>query len=185
MRPTLITITLLSLLMWITRGSHFDSIYNLPDASLAIFLAAGFYLRKTWPLIWLMALAALLDYVAITYNGVSDFCVSPAYFFLIPTYACMWLAGRWLAARYKGALKNAVELVFASVISTNIAFHISSGSFYLISGRFSDLSWATYGERVAAYLPSYVTIACGYIALFAVLHIIMAQLARKKAVIAK
>ena len=95
----------LVLLMVATRFySHFGSAVSLPDASLAVFFLAGFYLaRMAWPaavaFVFLLLAAGGVDYYAIAFRGVSDACISPAYWFLIPTYACMWYAGRWFAAR--------------------------------------------------------------------------------------
>lgn len=175
MKNTILFTLLLALLMWITRGSHFDTIVSLPDASLALFLIAGFYLRARWPLVLLMLEAGALDFWATQVNGVSDYCMSPAYFFLIPTYACMWLGGRWLAKGFQWRGWDAVRLALVAVISTNLAFHISSGSFYVLSGRFSDLSWAEYGARVVAYLPSYFYITCGYLLLAALLAALLVQ----------
>ncbi|MEI7994736.1 MAG: hypothetical protein WCH01_07515, partial [Methylococcaceae bacterium] len=80
-------------LMVMTRFHHFGDVLHLPDASLAVFFFAGFY-RKKALLGFLLALAALIDYVAIE-NGTSSWCFSPAYVFLIPTYAVMWFAGRY------------------------------------------------------------------------------------------
>jgi outer membrane cobalamin receptor len=36
----------------------------------------------------------VLVLIAIMLGGVSDWCVTPAYGFLIPTYACLWYGGR-------------------------------------------------------------------------------------------
>jgi hypothetical protein len=104
-----------------------------------------------------MALAAVIDYVAIA-NGTSGWCVTPAYAFLIPTYAVMWLAGRFCAA---SAATNATELAFwvkavgLLSLATAITFVISNGSFYLFSERYSDLPWLQYIDRVALYFPFY------------------------------
>src|SRR5512137_506705 len=80
-------------LMVLTRFHHFGDVLHLPDASLAVFFFAGFYRKKAF-FGFLLALAALIDYLAIE-NGTSSWCVTPAYVFLIPTYAVMWFAGRY------------------------------------------------------------------------------------------
>ena len=74
-------------LMVATRFHHFGDVLHLPDASLAVFFFAGFYPKKMF-FAFLLALAALIDYLAIE-NGTSGWCVTPAYVFLIPTYAVM------------------------------------------------------------------------------------------------
>jgi hypothetical protein len=143
--------------MILTRFHHFGDALHLPDASLAVFFFAGFY-RKKMLLGFLLVLAALIDYLAIS-NGTSGWCVTPAYAFLIPTYAVMWFAGRYCSNL--GTAK-VTELNFSAgamgllALATSLAFIISNGSFYLFSGRYSDLSWLQYFERVAHYYPLYM-----------------------------
>jgi hypothetical protein len=143
--------------MILTRFHHFGDVLHLPDASLAVFFFAGFY-RKKMLLGFLMALAALIDYLAIS-NGTSGWCVTPAYVFLIPTYAVMWFAGRYCSNL--GA-RQATELAFSTgamgllALATSIAFIISNGSFYLFSDRYTEMSSLEYFERVAQYYPQYM-----------------------------
>jgi len=151
-------------LMLATRFHHFGGTFSLPDASLAAFFFAGMWVR-TWKLFVLLLIeAGLIDYVAITQFGVSDYCISSAYVFLIPTYACLWFAGRY-CARYK-TLKLTELLSQFSVlfIATSAAFALSNGSFYLLSGKFPDVNWLEYSTRVAKYYPSYL----GYTLVYAV-----------------
>src|ERR1035437_4084549 len=89
---------LMVLLMASTRSHHFDSLTHLPDASLAVFLLAGIYLPLlAFPA--LLVVAGLADYAAFNYANISDWCFSPAYWFLIPTYAVLFYAGRFYATR--------------------------------------------------------------------------------------
>ncbi|MBM4206666.1 MAG: hypothetical protein FJ190_01180 [Gammaproteobacteria bacterium] len=144
--------------MLLTRFHHFGDALHLPDASLAVFFFAGFYRKKIF-LVFLMALAALIDYVAIA-NGTSSWCISPAYVFLIPTYAVMWFAGRYCSSllENKGAeFKLSLGALGLLALATSVAFLISNGSFYLFSGRYPDLSWTQYFERVARYYPPYLS----------------------------
>jgi len=166
----------LFVVMALTRTSHFGSIVSLPDASLAVFLAAGFYFRSVWPFLLFIVEAALSDYLAITYGGVSDWCVTVAYVFLLPTYASLWLAGRWLARSQKLNWLNAMRLTVAALVASSVAFLVSNGSFYLFSGRYTDLNWLEYSSRVAMYYPRYVGYACMYIALIAVIHVVLGRL---------
>jgi len=171
----------LVLLMAMTRGSHFGSSINLPDATLAIFLVAGFMLPR-YTLVALAAFIVLLlaaggiDYYAITYQGVSDYCVSPAYWFLIPTYATMWLGGRWFASQQKNSWKSLALFGGVSWLTSSIAFLISNSAFYMLSGRFTEMSIAEYAARVAKYYPSYVSGSLMYLALAAVIYSTVHQL---------
>ena len=147
-------------LMVMTRFHHFGDVLHLPDASLAVFFFAGFY-RKKALLGFLLALAALIDYVAIE-NGTSSWCVSPAYVFLIPTYAVMWFAGRYCSTFKAMNIAELAKSAGLLMLATSAAFAISNGSFYLFSGHYEDVSLAGYFVRVAQYYPSYVGAALIY-----------------------
>ncbi len=83
--------------MALTRSDHFGSVITLPDASLAVFYLAGIFTGGMASFAVLLTATVLLAYPAITYGQVSDYCISPAYVFLMPTYALMLFAGRWSA----------------------------------------------------------------------------------------
>jgi hypothetical protein len=141
-------------LMILTRFEHFGGALHLPDASLAVFFFAGFY-RKKALLVFLLALAALIDAVAIQ-NGTSSYCISPAYVFLIPTYCVMYLAG-YYCAKFKSLSLNSLGLQLSTVfLAASVAFGISNYSFYLLAGRFDDLSLSQYAERIAQFYTPYV-----------------------------
>lgn len=159
----------LAILMATTRFHHFGSALSLPDATLAIFFLAGFYLRSALFMPLFLAEAALIDYVAIA-NGVSAWCVTPAYVFLVPTYASLWLAGRWYAARHRQTWSTLVPLVLALLVATGVTFLISNGSFYLLSGYFADMSFGEYGARVARYFPLYLVNTFMYVSIAVCLH---------------
>jgi len=171
----------LVLLMAATRYNHFGSSVSLPDASLAVFLLAGFLTaRLTWlalPAFVLLILeAGGIDYYAINVAGVSDWCVTPAYWFLIPTYAIMWLGGRWFAKRQQYTLNSLVLFTGVSWLTTTAAFLISNASFYLLSGRYSEMIVAEYSHRVAQFYPPYLAGSLMYLALAAVAYILMHNL---------
>ncbi|MDO9269876.1 MAG: hypothetical protein Q7T96_12295, partial [Methylobacter sp.] len=65
------------------------------------------------------------------------------------------------------SLKPAELLMQFAVIAlaASAAFVISNGSFYLLSGRYPDLSWGQYIARVAQYYPPYVSSALIYMVL--------------------
>ena len=148
---------LLAGLMLLTRFHHFGIDVHLPDASLAVFFLAGFYLKGWARFVILLLEAALIDYVAIKYFSVSDYCVSAAYGFLAPTYASVFLAGAWLQKNLQHSWQGAWQLVCAMAISVTIAFAISNGSFYAFSGRFTDMVFAEYVVRTVQYYPPYVS----------------------------
>lgn len=172
-------VLLLSAIMAATRFNHFGSAVSLPDASLAVFFLAGFYLQPIFLFPVFIGEAGLIDYAAIS-GGASGWCFTPAYTFLIPTYACLWLAGRWYARRHHHAWRTLLPLAFVLFVSTSVAFLISNGSFYLFSGYFGEISLSEYTARVAKYYPPYVAIAFFYVALAAVLHALVAAIGALK-----
>ncbi|HZD53091.1 MAG TPA: hypothetical protein VE175_08590 [Woeseiaceae bacterium] len=145
---------ILAAVMAATRFNHFGSSLSLPDASLAVFFIAGIYLRRT---IWfpiLIVEAGLMDWASI-WGGVSDWCVTAAYGFLIPTYASLWFAGRWYARRARIEWRTLLPLLGSLGTALVVAFTISNASFYLLSGYFDELGWRDYVRGVIGYFPAY------------------------------
>ncbi len=143
----------LAVLILITRGDHFASLNNLPSASLAVFFLAGLYLRPKWAFPALLALCVAIDFYVITFNGVSNFCVTPSYAFLLPAYGVLWLAGRWFNGKYSFSAKALLPLVGSVAISAMISELFSSGGFYFLGGRYTDPTLAVFGERLMNYFP--------------------------------
>lgn len=154
-----------------TRGHHFPSVSNvLPGASWAVFFLAGVYQRPVWVLGGLLGVAALLDFAAINWQGVSDFCVSPAYMALIPAYGALWVCGRWFAGRYSYHATTLVTLAAAALVGTVWCELIASGGFYFFSGRFVDTTVAEFGVRLVTYLPRSLTSVAFWVGLAALAH---------------
>lgn len=151
-------------LMAATRFHHFGTPFALPDATLAIFFLAGLWLGGRYLFALLLVEAGLIDYLAISKLGVSDFCVSQAYVFLIPTYAAMWLGGKY-CRRFTTLSPLALATRFAIlVVAASLAFLISNGSFFLLSGRYPAGNWAQYLEGFTMYYPAYMISTLGYAA---------------------
>ncbi len=154
----------LCLAMAFTRVHHFGDAFSVPDASLAIFFLAGMLMaqRPAW-LGLLLIEAGMLDYVAIHLLSVSDWCISPAYIFLIPTYAVMWFAGKYCAHYQTLSAKQLVITMTWAAGATGIAFIISNMSFFWLSGRFEELALLQYVQNIAQYAPAYMSAALLYI----------------------
>lgn len=168
----------LVLLMAATRYNHFGSTVSMPDASLAVFFLAGIFLaRQGW--LALLAFAALLleaggvDYYATQIQGVSDWCITPAYWFLIPTYASLWLGGSWFAARQKNTWRGLAEFAGIAWLATTIAFFVSNISFYALSGRIADMGAVEYASGVAKYYLPYLGSSFIYLAVAALLYVLL------------
>jgi hypothetical protein len=168
----------LAALMAATREYHFGTALHLPDASLAVFLLAGFYLPR-WAFPVLLIEAGLVDYLALNYGGVDGWCFSPAYWFLIPTYFVLWFAGRFYATRYRFSLRSLFEFSAVACAATGAAFLISNASFYLLADYFGNMSPVQYGSRVAQYFLPYLQSAFLYLIAAALLHIAAVQVSRR------
>lgn len=171
----------LALLMAATRFSHFGTAVTLADASLAVFFMAGFYFSLVnrvalLAFVLLLVEAGAIDYYATAYQGVSDWCFSPAYWFLIPTYASLWLGGRWFATMQRNDWASLAKLAGVAWASTSIAFLISNASFYLVSGKFADMGAGEYAAAVAQYYPSYLGSCLMYVAPVAAYYVVRATL---------
>lgn len=160
------TLTLpLIALMVLTRFHHFGDAFSLPDASLAVFFLAGLGFARRWGLFaFLLLEAAVIDYVAIVHFNVSAYCISPAYLFLIPTYAVMWCAGSYCVKFKTFTASEMLVSIGVVALAASVAFLISNGSFYLLSNSFPEMSVAQYISRVAQYYLPYSSAALCYVA---------------------
>lgn len=173
LRYQFIVATILMVVMILTRFQHFGSAIHLPDASWAVFIAAGFFLARWSAFLIFMAAAALIDYLAISQFGVSSFCVSSAYGFLVPAYAVLWSGGRWLRNHYEFSARMLLRVGLGVLFSTALAFIISSGSFYWLSGRIGETSMAGFAGQIAAYYPGFLAVTAGYIAVIAPVYVVV------------
>ncbi|MEQ1533309.1 MAG: hypothetical protein ABL906_07080 [Sideroxydans sp.] len=162
-------------LMAATRMHHFGTALHLPDASLAIFIIAGFFIASPAFFAALLLEAVVIDYLAITQFGVSDFCVTPAYWGLIPTYLVLWGAGRFYARIAQNNLRSLSVFAAISFVALSIAFLISNGSFYAFSGRFPDMNMSDYVARVAKYYVPYLTSGITYLIPAALIYALTQQ----------
>ena len=142
----------LSILMLITRGSHFSGMNALPEASWMIFMVAG-TLLPAWSFAWFMSLAVGIDAYAFTFGGVPGTCLSIAYGMLIPAYFSMWMTGRLAKPYFTGNLSGFAVFFSFAMAGTFVCELISSGSFYLWSGNFEP-TFAEFITRELAYAPA-------------------------------
>ena len=174
----------LALVMGVTRIHPSLLHHALWDASWGVFFLAGFWLRGQgrWAFPLLMAEAVLVDYFVITGMGIDfwqHYCVSAAYWFLIPSYGALWLGGSWLAKRQSGLDLRTLGLAMATLLVAECACYlISNGSFYWISAsvplpRGFGAWFANLGDW---YLPFLEGTAL-YVGLGAVVHVLATQMA--------
>lgn len=161
----------LMILMAVTRGHHFATINHLPSASWAVFFLAGLYLSGKWMFPLLLAQAALMDFVSITWGGASSYCVSPAYSLLLLVYGALWLAGRSYASHYQFNWKTLLPLISSVVLVTIISTVLSGGGFYFFSGRYTEPTLIEYAHRFAIYFPRNLSNMAFYLTLATICHV--------------
>ena len=142
----------------------------LPDATLAVFFIAGLLGAGTLGFVGLLGAAAAADYLAITFQGAGDWCITPAYAFLAPTYACLWLAGRFSRRAQHNLVRTWLVRFGALGASLCAAFLVSNAGFYLFTGYFAQMSPFEYSARVARYFPGYASSAFVYVVAAVALH---------------
>jgi hypothetical protein len=150
--------------MLLTRGSHVLTSVSLPDASLALLLIGGLYLRKAAWFALFVVLATAIDFGAAAIDSFQAFCLTDGYWGMLPTYAVMWLAGLWLNKQANSL--DAPKFAFAGLVATFLAFVISTQTYYLFSGRFPNnglIETMQYGWN---YLPSYMGFTAMYLVAF-------------------
>jgi hypothetical protein len=154
----------ISFLMLLTRGSHVLTSVSLPDASLALLLIGGLYLRKAAWFGLFVALATAIDFGAAAVDSLQGFCLTAGYWGMLPTYAVMWLAGVWLSKQTNSF--DSLKYTAAGILATFLAFVISTQSYYLFSGRFPVKGVIESLQHGWEYLPSYMGFTAMYLVAF-------------------
>jgi hypothetical protein len=144
-----LSIALVALIL-ITRTNYSSAIIDTPDITLAAFFIAGMFIlgsRLQSTLVFgilfgACVIADLLSFAA---------CFTPAYVFLVPTYASLWFAGYLCREVDLVTVRGAVKVAAYFVIAVVVAYLISSYSFYYFSGRLSPSSALKYTQGLAHY----------------------------------
>ncbi|WP_411832744.1 hypothetical protein [Pseudoxanthomonas mexicana] len=179
-----VILALLAALMIATRSHLLYHFAPVPDASWAVFFIAGFYLRGwgRWAFPALMALAVLVDYVAITRQGMDFFahyCMSPGYWFLVPAYFALWMGGSLVRRQYRKADGKALALLVASLIGAVVACQLfSQGGFYWFSDSVAEPSLAGWWKNYTDWLLPYLRTTAIYVGLAVIVHVGIAQAVR-------
>ncbi len=141
-------------LILLTRMNHFGDHVYLPDATLAALFLGGMLVSRSGWLALAIGVAFGMDFYAMGYKGVSDYCMSLGYWGLIPTYAAVWGMGRWLAKREQSFA--ALPYALAGWLATSIAFVLSNAFWYSFSDKVNTLTIVEFTQRIAKYYTPYV-----------------------------
>lgn len=161
-QKSVFTAAIIAFFMLLTRGSHVLTHVSLPDASLALFLLGGMLLGR---FVWFAAffiLATFIDFGAAAFDPSQGFCLTNGYWGLIPAYGAMWLGGMWLSKQQNAFAWLPYTLV--TMVTTLIAFVISTQTYYLFSGRFPANGVIESMQHGWEYLPSWMGFAAMYFA---------------------
>jgi hypothetical protein len=174
----------LALVMGVTRFHPSLLHHALWDASWGVFFLAGFWLRGQgrWAFPLLMVEAVLVDYFVISGAGLdfwSHYCVSPAYWFLLPSYGALWLGGSWLAKRQQGLNLRTLGLAAATLlVAEGVCYLVSNASFYWISASVpAPRNVGAWFDNLGDWYLPFLAGTAVYVALGAVLHVLATQLA--------
>ncbi len=168
---------ILAILLVLTRSQHFANLYHLPGASWAVFFLAGVYIKSRWGFSAFFGLTLFVDFSAL-WSGLYSSCFTPAYIMLLPAYALLWLAGRWYAKHHDFTLKSLLFLCLAVFVGTFGCELLSSGGYYLFSGKFEP-SWSEFYNRLVQYYPYSIGSTAFYVTLAAIIHSIIAVIQRQ------
>lgn len=148
----------------ITRFDHFGAV---PDASLAVFLIGGMLLGGWGAFAALFAVAFAVDLAAVEVDAWRAYCMTPAYWGLVPTYALLWWGGLTLSRRVDAFAWRTGTAVAAVLFSG--AFVVSNLTWWAFSHRF-DMTFSDFWLAVARYYPPYVASGLFYTGLFLALR---------------
>lgn len=169
LNSNVIIFALITLLI-ITRASHFGNASLLPDASIACFFLLGaLNARIRWMLLAIL-IAVAIDLIVTRLMIVSDYCMSPGYWGLIPIYGMVWWLGRrihhWQNPHLKGYFLQ-------GWLATSLAFIFSNAVWYVFSDKVSLMSIGDFSIAVAKYYLPYTGFTMFYLAIsYAILQFI-------------
>jgi len=157
-------LAILFAVMILTRGSHITTLYSLPDASLALFLVGGIYLKNIRFFLALFLLGLVIDFGASAFDPKLGFCLTNGYWGLIPAYGVLWLSGYFL--HHKKLIQKLSIFIPIVSIAIILAFIISTQTYYIFSGRFGNPSFFESVLHGWEYLPQYFLSSFAYIGIF-------------------
>ena len=165
--------TLLALSMAATRFGHTGTGWWLPDASWAVFFVGGFYLGRQWR--WALAVLLIeavgIDALAIRHYGVSTYCVTSAYWFIVPAYTALWLGGAWFRQHYQHSPPALLRLLASLMVCVTACYLLTQASFYWLGGQVEHPSFAGWWSNFTQWYGHFLTVSCTYVALAALVHL--------------
>ena len=174
-----VVFVVLALLMGATRFSPEGSAAVLPDATWAVFFLGGFYLSREWrwALTTLLVAAVAVDSLSIRYYGLSNYCVTLAYWFIVPAYSVLWLGGAWLHRHYRRVPLDLARLLASLAISVTLCFLLTHSAFYWLGGV-EQPTLAEWWSAFTYWYVQFLAVAGLYVALATPVHMALTQRSR-------
>jgi hypothetical protein len=142
-----------------------------------VFFVGGFYLARGWR--WALGLLLIeaigIDCLAIRYYGVSNYCATLAYWFIVPAYSVLWLGGVWLRRHYRQAPLDLARLLASLVLSVTLCYLLTRTSYYWLGGRIEHPSFAGWSSTLTRWYGHFLAVTSAYVALAALVHIALTQ----------
>lgn len=170
----------LTALMVVTRSGHLGTTWSPPDASWAVLYLAGFYFCREWrwALPTLLGTAIAVNFIVSRDFGVSAYCVTMAYVFLVPAYALLWLGGVWMRRAYRHDVADLARGAASLGISASLCFFLTNVSFYWLGGRIPDPTLGGWWQNFMQWYSGFVGVPFVYVGIAALLHAALARPAR-------
>ncbi|MEK9874904.1 MAG: hypothetical protein VW545_04155 [Pelagibacteraceae bacterium] len=144
-------ITLFIMLMLLTRGSHFLTAYELPDATFILMFAGGIFLRRFKYFLSLIFISIMIDYFSLDAGIVISYLFNFGYLGLIATYSLIWVYASKLS---NDSITKMPLFLINGFLFLLISFLGSSLTFYFLSG------WPIFEKNLLEFLvqhaPSFI-----------------------------
>ena len=144
-------ITLFIMLMLLTRGSHFLTAYELPDATFILMFAGGIFLRRFKYFLILIFISIMIDYFSLDADIVISYLFNFGYLGLIATYSLLWIYASKLS---NDSITKMPLFLINGFLFLLISFLGSSLTFYFLSG------WPIFEKSLLEFLvqhaPSFI-----------------------------
>ena len=153
-------ITLFIMLMLLTRGSHFLTAYELPDATFILMFAGGIFLSRFKYFLSLIFISIMIDYFSLDAGIVISYLFNFGYLGLIATYSIIWFFGSKLS---NDSITKMPLFLINGFLFLLISFLGSSLTFYFLSG------WIIFEKNLLEFLvqhaPSFIGANLIYLAI--------------------
>ncbi len=124
-------ISLLTFFIFLTRGSHLLTSFNLPDATFVLLFAGGIFLKDYKWLSYFLIISFGVDFLSPPLGLENSYIFNVGYVGLLISYIVSWFLGRYLNQSSVFSLTNYLYIGSLFIISSYL---ISTLTFYYFSG---------------------------------------------------